>query len=88
MKTIIQRVSSASVSIDGNIHGRIDHGLLILICAQPQDTEAEADRLLNKLLKLRIFSDDAGKMNRSVQDVNGRSADCQPIYLGGRRLEW
>lgn len=71
MKTIIQRVSSASVSIDGNIHGRIDHGLLILICAQPQDTEAEADRLLNKLLKLRIFSDDAGKMNRSVQDVNG-----------------
>lgn len=43
----------------------------MLICAQPQDSEAEADRLLTKLLKLRIFSDDAGKMNRSVQDVKG-----------------
>lgn len=71
MKALIQRVFEAHVSIDGHIHGRIEHGLLVLICAQPEDTEAEADRLLNKLLKLRIFSDDAGKMNRSVQDVNG-----------------
>src|SRR3546814_642577 len=71
MKSVIQRVSQASVSIDGNIAGRINQGLLVLICAETADTKASADRLLNKLLKLRIFSDRAGKMNRSVQDVEG-----------------
>lgn len=71
MKALIQRVSQASVTINGNITGRIEHGLLVLICAETNDTEAQADRLLNKLLKLRIFSDDAGKMNRSVQDTQG-----------------
>src|SRR5690554_3377782 len=71
MKALIQRVSQASVTVDGHTHGRIGQGLLVLICAEADDTEAKADRLLNKLLKLRIFSDDAGKMNRSVQDVEG-----------------
>ncbi len=71
MKSVIQRVSQASVTIDGNITGRINQGLLVLICAETTDTKATANRLLNKLLKLRIFSDDAGKMNRSVQDVKG-----------------
>lgn len=71
MKALIQRVSQASVTIDGQITGSIGQGLLVLICAQGGDTEAQADRLLAKLLKLRIFSDDAGKMNRSVQDVEG-----------------
>ena len=71
MKAVVQRVSQASVTIDGRIAGSIDQGLLILICAEAGDTEAQADRLLTKLLKLRIFSDDAGKMNRSVQDVEG-----------------
>lgn len=71
MKAVVQRVSEASVTIDGRITGSIDQGLLILICAEAGDTEAQADRLLTKLLKLRIFSDDAGKMNRSVQDVEG-----------------
>src|SRR3546814_2712179 len=71
MKSVIQRVSQASVSIDGNIAGRINQGLLVLICAETADTKASADRLLNKLLKLRIFSDRAGKMNRSVKDVEG-----------------
>jgi len=51
--------------------GAIDGGLLVLVCAEPSDTEAQADKLVAKLLKLRIFSDDAGKMNRSVQDVQG-----------------
>src|SRR5690606_16857727 len=63
--------SQASVSINGTIAGHINQGLLVLVCAEPADTETTADRLLSKLLKLRIFSDDAGKMNRSVQDVEG-----------------
>ena len=71
MKAVIQRVSQASVSIEGRDTGRISQGLLVLICAEAADTEATAERLLNKLLKLRIFSDDAGKMNRSIQDVGG-----------------
>lgn len=71
MKALIQRVSQASVTIDGHVHGSIGPGLLVLICAEADDTDAKADRLLGKLLKLRIFSDDAGKMNRSVQDIEG-----------------
>lgn len=71
MKSVIQRVSQASVTIDGNIAGRINQGLLVLVCAEATDTTATADRLLSKLLKLRIFSDEAGKMNRSIQDVEG-----------------
>lgn len=71
MKAVIQRVSRASVTIDGKINGKINHGMVVLLCAEPGDTEAQADRLLSKLLKLRIFADEAGKMNRSVQDVQG-----------------
>lgn len=71
MKAIIQRVRQASVSIQGQTTGRINQGLLVLVCAEENDTEATVDRLLNKLLKLRIFSDDAGKMNHSIQDVGG-----------------
>jgi D-aminoacyl-tRNA deacylase len=68
---LIQRVTRARVEIAGRIAGAIDHGLLVLVCAEPTDTEAIADKLVAKLLKLRIFSDDAGKMNRSVVDVQG-----------------
>ncbi|MEJ8811807.1 D-aminoacyl-tRNA deacylase [Variovorax ureilyticus] len=71
MKAILQRVSSARVDIDGRSVGAIDAGLLVLLCAERGDTEAQADRMLAKILKLRIFSDDAGKMNLSVQDVGG-----------------
>lgn len=71
MLALLQRVKEARVEIDGNTVGQIDAGLLILVCAERGDTPAVADKLLTKLLKLRIFSDDAGKMNRSVQDVNG-----------------
>jgi len=69
--TVLQRVSEASVRVDGVVIGRIDHGLLVLLCAEQGDTEAVADKLLAKILKLRIFADEAGKMNRSVQDVGG-----------------
>jgi D-tyrosyl-tRNA(Tyr) deacylase len=68
---LVQRVSQARVEIGAVVAGAIDAGLLVLVCAEPQDTEALADKLVAKLLKLRIFSDAAGKMNRSVQDVQG-----------------
>jgi D-tyrosyl-tRNA(Tyr) deacylase len=69
--TVLQRVRAAHVEIDGQVVGRIGAGLLALVCAEQGDTEQEADKLLAKVLKLRIFSDAEGKMNRSVQDVGG-----------------
>ena len=71
MITVLQRVSEASVRVEGELIGRIGQGLLVLLCAEQGDTDAVADRLLAKILRLRIFADEAGKMNRSVQDVNG-----------------
>ena len=71
MITVLQRVREARVEVDQHIIGQIGPGLLALVCAERGDTEQEADKLLSKLLKLRIFQDDAGKMNRSVQDVDG-----------------
>ena len=71
MIAVLQRVSEASVRVDGTVIGQIGQGLLGLLCAEQGDTDALADKLLAKILKLRIFADDAGKMNRSVQDVSG-----------------
>ncbi|MBV8246928.1 MAG: D-tyrosyl-tRNA(Tyr) deacylase [Comamonas sp.] len=71
MMSVIQRVKQARVEVEGRITGQIEQGLLVLVCAERGDTDAEADKLLAKLLKLRIFSDEAGKMNRSLQDVGG-----------------
>lgn len=71
MIALLQRVSEASVEVEGRQVGQIGAGLLVLVCAEPADTEAHCDRLLTKLLKLRIFSDAAGKMNLSVQDMGG-----------------
>lgn len=71
MLVVLQRVKTARVEVDGKIIGTIEHGLLILLCAERGDTDAMADKLLTKILKLRIFSDSAGKMNKSVQDVGG-----------------
>jgi D-tyrosyl-tRNA(Tyr) deacylase len=69
--SLIQRVSQARVEVAGQVIGAIKHGLLVLVCAEPTDTDAIADKLVAKLLKLRIFSDQVGKMNRSVVDVQG-----------------
>ncbi len=71
MKAVLQRVREARVVVDGAVVGQIGPGLLVLLCAERGDSDAVADKLLAKLLKLRIFSDEAGKMNRSVQDVGG-----------------
>lgn len=68
---LLQRVSQAAVVVDGERIGAIEAGLLVLVCAEKGDTEREADALLAKLLSYRVFSDDAGKMNRSVTDVQG-----------------
>ena len=71
MKAVIQRVSRAKVTVDGQITGEIGEGLMILVCAMQGDTEAQADQLAAKIAKLRIFKDEAGKMNRSVKDIDG-----------------
>jgi D-tyrosyl-tRNA(Tyr) deacylase len=71
MIAVLQRVSSARVDVGGATVGVIGPGLLVLVCAEQGDTEAEGDKLLAKILKLRIFSDAQGKMNLSVQDMDG-----------------
>ena len=69
MRAVVQRVSRASVTIAGEMMGQIDHGLLILVCAMTGDTQAQADRLAAKIVKLRIFKDGAGKMNLALPDA-------------------
>ena len=71
MISVVQRVRQARVEVAGHTVGEIGSGLLVLLCAERGDSEREVDLLLAKLLKLRIFSDEAGKMNRSVQDIAG-----------------
>ena len=71
MLSVLQRVSEARVTVAGKMIGEIGPGLLILVCAEHGDTATEADTLLAKILKLRIFSDENGRMNRSVQEVGG-----------------
>ncbi len=71
MRALIQRVSEAAVRVDGEVIGETGPGLLILICAMQGDGEAQADTLAAKISKLRIFQDEAGKMNRSVLDIGG-----------------
>jgi len=71
MKAILQRVSEASVSIDQRITGEIGVGLLVLLCAEPDDTEETSERLIRKILALRIFPDEANKMNLSLSQIRG-----------------
>ncbi len=71
MKAVIQRVLSASVEVDGEITGAIDEGLLVLVGFGHDDTEADIDPFLRRLLKMRIFEDETGRMNRSLIDTGG-----------------
>ena len=71
MLALVQRVRQARVEVAGEVVGTIGTGLLVFVCAEPADTEQHAARLVDKILKLRIFSDEVGKLNRSVQDVAG-----------------
>lgn len=74
MKAVLQRVSQASVRVDGELIAEIGAGFLMLVCAERGDTRAQADKLLAKVLRLRVFADEAGKMNRSLQDIDGAGA--------------
>ena len=76
MRAVVQRVSEASVTVDGEIAGRIGPGLLVLLGVHRDDGEAEADRMAEKLLALRIFEDEEGRMNRSVTD-----AGCETLCI-------
>lgn len=71
MIAVLQRVSSARVDVESTTVGEIGPGLLVLVCAEQGDTPAEGEKLLAKILKLRIFSDAQGKMNHSLQDMDG-----------------
>jgi D-aminoacyl-tRNA deacylase len=71
VRAVLQRVSRASVSVDGQVTGEIGAGLLILICAMQGDTDAQADQMAAKIAKLRIFKDDQAKMNLSIRDIGG-----------------
>lgn len=86
MKAVIQRVSSASVSINNVVHSSINRGILVLFCVEKGDNEQSLDWLANKILNLRIFEDDNGKMNKSIKDIQGEllvvsqftlAADCK-----------
>ncbi|WP_091299806.1 D-aminoacyl-tRNA deacylase [Gemmobacter aquatilis] len=71
MRAVVQRVSRAKVTVEGAVTGEIGAGLMILVCAMQGDGEAQAEQLAAKIAKLRIFRDEAGKMNRSVKDIGG-----------------
>lgn len=71
VKVLLQRVTQAKVEVQGEVVGEIGQGLLILVCAEPDDTEAVSQRMIDKIVKLRIFDDGEGKMNRSVSDIEG-----------------
>lgn len=71
MKGLLQRVSQARVEVAGEVVGAIDHGLLVLVGIEPQDDRASADKLLQRLLRYRVFNDAQGRMNASLQDVGG-----------------
>ena len=71
MKAVIQRVKSSSVMVDNEITGAIEHGLLVLLGIHEDDTDQQLEWICNKISKLRIFEDEEGKMNNSVQDVGG-----------------
>ena len=73
MRCLIQRVAAAKVEISGALEGRISRGLMILVCAMEGDAEANASQLAKKAVNLRIFPDEAGKMNKSLLDVGGEA---------------
>ena len=83
MRAVVQRVSRARVQVDGQTIGEIGRGLLVLLGIGKGDTEADADWMINKLLNLRIFPDDADKMNRSVTDIGGEILVVSQFTLYG-----
>lgn len=83
MKGLIQRVKRASVTIDGKVYSKVNQGILILLGVEKGDNEQNADKLADKLCKLRIFEDEDGKMNKSILDVNGEILIVSQFTLAG-----
>lgn len=83
MRVVLQRVSSASVTVEGSVVGAIDQGLLLLLGVAPDDTEAQGAWLANKIAGLRIFPDEEGRMNRSLLDVGGAALVVSQFTLFG-----
>ena len=83
MRAVLQRVRSARVEVDGEVVGAIDTGLLILLGVSKRDEESDARYLVEKIANLRIFEDDAGKMNRSVRDTGGSMLVVSQFTLYG-----
>ena len=83
MKAVIQRVTSASVTVEDAVVGKISHGIVILLGVEKGDAEAQADWLVDKISGLRIFSDGEGKMNRSVVDIGGALLVISQFTLAG-----
>ena len=83
MRALIQRVTDAKVVVDGATIGEIGPGLLVLVCAMQGDTEAQSAKLAAKISKLRIFKDEAGKMNRSLKDTGGAALIVSQFTLAG-----
>lgn len=83
MKAVIQRVTSASVTVEGRIVGRIGRGIMVLLGVEKGDVEAKGDWLVEKIRGLRIFSDDDGKMNLSVADIGGSLLVVSQFTLAG-----
>ena len=81
MRALLQRVTSASVTVDGTVIGEVGAGLLVLVCAMPDDTTATADALALKVSKLRLFKDDAGKMNLSLAQTGGAALVVRQFTL-------
>ena len=87
MRALIQRVSSAQVSVDGQVVSAIGRGLLVLLGIHKNDTEADGDWIARKLVALRIFEDEAGKMNLSAQDIGGALLIVSQFTLYGSLLK-
>ena len=81
MKLVIQRVKSASVSIDGRVYNAIQQGLLLLVGVGPEDQQEDLDYAVRKIVNMRIFSDDEGKMNLSVKDIQGEIMSVSQFTL-------
>jgi hypothetical protein len=84
---LLQRVAEARVEVEGRVVGRIGRGILLFVCAEPDDTDAIADKLVDKVLRMRIFADVAGKMNLDLATARRRPARRQPVHPRRRHRE-